>query len=180
MPTKTPGRPDPTEFAPYAQAYIDLVQGDDVVKPLSAQRESTASLLRSIDDKVAGTWTYAPGKWTMKELIGHIVDTERIYAYRTLSLARGETASLPGFEQEDYVKTSGANGRSISDLAAEFDAVRQSTIALFTGFPPEAWTRRGTVNGFSVTARGLAFQIPGHALHHLNILKDRYLSAIRA
>jgi hypothetical protein len=175
----TTARPDSTEFAPEAQAYIDLVQGDDVVRSLSAQKDSTASLLRSIDDKVAGTWSYAPGKWTMKELIGHIIDTERIYAYRTLSLARGETASLPGFEQEDYVKTSGANRRSISDLAEEYDAVRQSTIALFAGFPQEAWTRRGTVNGYSVTARGLAFQIPGHERHHLRILKDKYLVAVR-
>jgi hypothetical protein len=179
MTARPTGRPDSTEFDPYAQAYVDLVHGDDLAKSLSDQKESTASLLHSIDDKVAGTWSYAPGKWTIKELVGHIIDTERIYAYRALSLARGEAASLPGFEQEDYVKASGANGRSLSDLTTELETVRQSTIALFSGFPPEAWTRRGTVNGYSVTVRGLAFQIPGHELHHLKILKDKYLSATR-
>jgi uncharacterized damage-inducible protein DinB len=178
MHSKTRGRPDSTEFAPYAQAYVDLVAGDDVAKSLSTQKDSTASLLQSIDDKVAET-SYAPGKWTIKELIAHLIDTERIFAYRALSVARGDATSLPGFEQEDYVKTSGANGRSLSDLTRELEAVRQSTIALFSSLPPEAWPRRGTVNGFNVTVRGLAYHIAGHELHHRKILEDKYLSATR-
>lgn len=179
MTEKIKGRPDSTEFAPYAQAYVDLVQGDDVAKSLSAQKDSTASLLQPIDDKLAGTFSYAPGKWTIKELIGHIIDTERIFAYRALSVARGEATSLPGFEQDDYVRESGANGRSLSDLTRELDAVRQSTIALFSSLPAEAWSRRGTVNGYSVTVRGLAYHMAGHELHHLRILKDKYLAATR-
>src|SRR5450432_1745331 len=156
MTTGTTGRPDSSEFAPYAKAYVDLVEGDDLENSLTAQIGSTISLLQPISDSVAGTSSYAPGKWTIKETIAHIIDTERIFAYRVLSVARGDATSLPGFEQEDYVRTSGANARSLPDLLAELQPVRRSTIALLSGLPREAWSRRGTVNGHTVTVRGLA------------------------
>jgi hypothetical protein len=115
------------------------------------------------------------GKWTVKEIIGHITDTERIFVYRALCVARGDSTSLPGFEQGDYARASGANGRSLSDLLNELQVVRQSTIAFFTGLPRDAWLRRGTVNQNSVTVRGLAFHTAGHELHHVTSLKDKYL-----
>ncbi len=171
----TADRPDQTEFAPYAQAYVDLVEGADIEKALMAQLDSTVSWLRPINDLVASSYAYPPGKWTVKEVIGHINDTERIFAYRALCVARGDPTSLPGFEQDDYVRVSGANGRSLTDLLNEFQAVRRATMALFTGLPREAWSRRGTVNRYSVTVRGLAFHIAGHELHHLKILREKYL-----
>jgi uncharacterized damage-inducible protein DinB len=168
------GRPDPSEFAPYAQAYVDLVDGADIEKALPAQLHSTVRSLEAISDASAGTYSYAPGKWTVKEILGHIIDTERIFAYRVLCLARGDATALPGFEQEDYVKTSGANGRPLPDLVSELQSVRQSTISLLAALPEDAWTRRGTVNGYSVTVRGLAFHMAGHELHHLRIVNDKY------
>ena len=173
----TAGRPDQSELAPYAQAYVDLVDGPDIAKSLTAQIHATVSLLEAISDRVAGTYSYAPGKWTIKEAIGHMTDTERIFAYRVLSVARGDATSLPGFEQEDYVRVSGANSRSLPDLLSELQAVRRSTVALLAGLPREAWLRRGTVNGYSVTVRGLAFHMAGHEIHHSNIVRDKYLAS---
>jgi uncharacterized damage-inducible protein DinB len=171
----TVSRPDQSEFAPYAQVYVDLVEGTDIEKALMAQLDSTVSWLRLIDEMVASTYAYAPGKWTVKEVIGHLIDTERIFAYRALCVARADQTSLPGFEQDDYVRVSGANERSLTDLLNEFQAVRRATMALFSGLPCEAWSRRGTVNRYSVTVRGLAFHIAGHELHHLKILREKYL-----
>jgi uncharacterized damage-inducible protein DinB len=177
MTASTDGRPDSSEFAPYAQAYVDLVESADLEKSLSAQIHSTVAALHAISDPAAGSYSYAPGKWTVKEILGHIIDTERIFAYRLLCLARGDATSLPGFEQEDYVRTSGANDRPLSDLISELQSVRQSTITLVSSLPQTAWSRRGTVNGYSVTVRGLAFHMTGHETHHLRILQDKYLGS---
>lgn len=162
-------RPDPSEYPAYAHVYVDRVQGDDPVAALSAT--SLSDLLAG----AAGDRTYAPGKWTVKEVVGHIADTERIFAYRILAVARGDQAVLPGFEQDDYVRAGGFGARPLDDLMTEFRAVRQGTLALLRGLPAEAWGRRGTANGFSVTVRGLAFLVAGHELHHAAILRERYL-----
>ncbi len=162
-------RPDPSEYPAYAQVYVDRVQGDDAIAALSAP------VLPGLPAGADGDRTYAPGKWTVKEVVGHIADTERIFAYRILAIARGDQAVLPGFEQDDYVRAGRFNDRPLADLLDELQAVRQGTLTLLRGLPAAAWDRRGTANAFSVTVRGLAFVVAGHALHHAAILRERYL-----
>jgi uncharacterized damage-inducible protein DinB len=167
-------RPLHSEFASYAQAYIELVQGDDVVHALTTQGRSTAELISAMDPSSTHRDRYAAGKWTINEVLGHVVDTERIFAYRALCVARGESQALPGFDQEAYARLSGANDRLLGDLLDEFRIVRRSTIALFTGLPDNAWDRQGDVNGYTVTVRGLAFHIAGHELHHVKTVRGKY------
>ena len=169
------GRPETGEFAPYASAYIDLVPGDDVIQALAAQVKATESLLADIDERTASTRSYAPGKWTVKQIVGHVTDTERIFGYRALCVSRNDPRPLPGFDQDDYVRAAGANNRRLSDLLDELASVRASTILLFGSADRETWRRRGIVNGFDVTMRGLAFHVAGHELHHVRILREKYL-----
>jgi hypothetical protein len=171
------GRPDASEFAPYARSYIDLVEGNDVIEALTTQSAGTEILVREFDRASGPGYTYAPPKWTVNEVVCHIIDTERIFAYRALCVARGECTQLPGFDQDNYARASGANDRSLADLLEELRLVRLSTAALLAGLPGHAWDRRGEVNGHSVTVRGLAFHIAGHELHHVEILRTKYLDA---
>ncbi len=171
----TPGRPDPSEYAAYASIYVDLVDGDDILRAFEVQLAETVALLQPVSDEAAQS-AYAPGKWTVKEVLGHIIDTERIFAYRALRIARGDTTELPGFEQDDYIRGANYNAVPLSVLLHEFRAVRQATLALYRNLPHEAWVRRGTVNGYSATVRGLAFTSAGHERHHVKILRERYLS----
>lgn len=169
------GRPEAGEYAAYAKADIDLVQGNDIVVALAAQIERTLGTLRPIDDRRASTLTYAAGKWNLKQIVGHLSDDERIFAYRALCLARCDHRPLPGFEEKDYVCCGHFDQRPFAKLLAELRIVRECTIALLQGLTPEAWLRRGVVNGYSATVRGLAFHIAGHELHHLEIVRKRYL-----
>jgi hypothetical protein len=175
MTRRPSGRPQPGEFPAYSQHYIDCVRGDDIEAALAEQLEATLKLLSGLDDQVAGTFVYAPGKWTIKEVVGHISDCERVFAYRALCFARNDSTPLPGFEQDDYVPFARSNERSLADLLNEFSLVRQSTIALYRSVPSEAWLMRGTANNHSVTVRGVGFQLAGHEGHHVNILRERYL-----
>jgi hypothetical protein len=169
------GRPLPGEYADYAQADIDEVNGDDAVTVLTTLAEETLAFLRGLpDEKLAGI-RYAPGKWTVKDIVAHLIDDERIFAYRALCVARGETQALPGFNEELYAASAAGVQRRWEDLLAEYSTVRAATLALFRSLSPSAWTRGGTVNGYSATARGLAFHIAGHELHHLRIVRERYL-----
>jgi hypothetical protein len=179
VPHRSPsGRPDENEYPEYARIYVDRVRGDDAVEALSESESETVALLGPLEeDKVSGL-TYAPGKWTLKQVLGHVIDCERVFAYRALCIARGEAASLPGFDQEAYAAVADAESRSLASLLVEYHAVREASMALFKTLSPEAWTRRGKANELSVTVRGLAFQIPGHELHHLAILRERYLSQL--
>jgi hypothetical protein len=136
------------------------VQGGDILSAFSEQLEITENLLAKIDAQVAGTFAYAPGKWTIKQVLGHIIDTERIFAYRALRISRNDSTPLPGFEQDDYVPFAGSNERSLASLLDEFTAVRQSTITLFGNIPQNAWLRKGTANNHALTVRGIAFQQP--------------------
>jgi uncharacterized protein YciI len=170
----TPGRPDPSEYAVYAKAYVDLVEGDDILHAFEVQLADTLALLQPISPEAAG-FAYAPGKWTVKQVLGHVIDTERIFGYRALCIARGDTTALPGFEQDDYVAGANFNACPLAVLLQEFRAVRQATLALFRNLPAEAWTRRGTVNNYSATVRGLAFTSAGHERHHVKILREKYL-----
>ncbi len=167
-------RPDPTEFAPYYARYIDRVPEGAIVPMLESQIASTLQLLRSIPESRGGH-RYAPGKWSIKETIGHLNDSERIFAYRALRIGRGDTKPLAGFDQDPYVEHGRFDSRSLADLVDEFAAIRASTVALFRGFTAEDLVRRGTASENPVSARALGFIILGHELHHLAILRERYL-----
>jgi hypothetical protein len=173
------GRPQSGEYADYAKSDIDAIEGDDAVEALAAQARRTLALLEPLEEARIAGLTYAPGKWTLKEVVGHLVDDERIFSYRALCVARGETLPLPGFDEKLYVAEAGFEARSLKDLLAEYRSVREATITLLSGLPPEAWTRRGEVNGYSASARGLGFHIAGHERHHLRLLREKYLPRVR-
>jgi uncharacterized damage-inducible protein DinB len=169
------GRPDPGEYADYAQADLDLVIGDDVLEVLGRQAAQTLALLSTIDDAHAGALRYAPDKWSVKQVVGHLSDDERIFAYRALCIARNDLRPLPGFEEKDYVRFAGFDRQPFLELLAELRIVRQATLALVRGLSQEALLRRGVVNGYGATVRGLLFHVAGHELHHVRILRERYL-----
>ena len=179
--TRAPsGRPQPGEYAAYAQADIDFVQGDDIVQTLASQLEETIATFAPIADALAGSLTYAPGKWNLKQVVGHLSDDERIFAYRALCVARNDTRPLAGFDEKDYVRFASFNDRCFADLLEELRVVRAASIALFRSLSPEEWRRRGTVNGYSATVRGLAFHMAGHELHHMRIVHEKYLAGVQA
>jgi len=172
------GRPAPGEYAPYAQADIDFVRGDDAVLILTHQGEQVRKLFAPLTDAQVNGVRYAPGKWTLKEVLGHLIDDERIFAYRALCVARQDTRPLPGFDENEYVRGAGFEERRWASLLAEFTVVRQGTTAFFAGLSTEAWRRRGMVNGYDASVRGLAFHVAGHELHHLRVLEERYLPLV--
>ena len=176
--TRAPsGRPVEGEYASYAKPDIDAVAGDDAVAALEAQSREVLALLELVGEAAARGLTYAPGKWTLKEVVGHLADDERIFVYRALCLARGDTRALPGFDEKLYARHSGFEERTLADLLAEYRAVRHATLAFFAGLPAEAWGRAGAVNDYRATVRGLAFHIAGHELRHLRALREKYLAA---
>jgi hypothetical protein len=167
-------KPEKGEFLPYYERYIDLVGSGDVLATLSRQMAETQALLRSLPASVA-TYRYAPGKWSVNEVIGHLIDSERIFAARALRFARSDPTPLPGFEQDDYVRNSRFDSYPIGELASELGSVRESTVFLFKHLQEDAWMRRGIANGAEVSVRALAYIIAGHELHHREILRARYL-----
>ncbi len=168
-------RPGADEYAPYYGTYIDKVPDGDLQALLSTQLAETLALVRSVPE-ARGVHRYAPDKWSIKGVIGHIADSERIFAYRALRIGRGDATPLPGFEQNDYVSKGDFDARTLSDLADELAAVRQATVHLFAHFDAAALERRGTASGKTVSVRALAYIIAGHERHHTGILKARYLS----
>ena len=166
------GRPEEGEFASYAAEDIAYVAGDDAIEALQAVAAETAELFATVPENVPA---YAPGKWTLKEVLGHLIDDERIFAYRALCVARSETAPLPGFDENQYVAATRFEERSLTMLVREYHAVRQATIALFESLTQEEWRRTGIVNGYAASVRGLAFHMVGHELHHLRVIRERYL-----
>ena len=168
-------KPGAGEYAPYTIRYIGLLpDGGLVLKYLQDNFETTRRLLLSLPPEKL-LFRYAEGKWTIKEILMHIVDDERIYAYRALRFARNDKTELPGFEQDDYARYSGANERSIEDILEEFATVRRATISLFQGFDSEALVRSGIANGQVMSVRAAAYHIAGHELRHINVIKERYL-----
>ena len=167
-------QPAADEYAPYYGKYISLVNGPDPIAALDEQFPATLALLAGLSDAQAEQ-RYAPGKWSIKEVVGHIMDTERVFAYRALRIGRGDRTPLAGFEQDDYVSNAGFDRRRIADLAAEFADVRRATLALLRGLDQAAWTRRGIANNKEVSVRALAYIIAGHERHHVGILQTRYL-----
>jgi len=170
-------RPEATEYAEYYANYISKVPGTDVLGVLESQRLQMLQLFAGRSDR-DGSFRYAPGKWSVKEVLGHINDTERIFAYRALRIARGDQTPLPGFEQDDYVRNGAFGARKLADLVDEFGAVRGASITLFRSFNEEAWSRRGVASQKEVTVRALAFMTAGHQMHHRLILEERYFPAI--
>lgn len=169
------GRPQPGEYASYARADIEAVPGDDAVEALVRLSVETPRFFRKLSDLARAGFTYGPGKWTIKEVLGHLIDDERIFAYRVLSVARGEKAELPGFDEKGYAAHAGSEVRGLEELLGEYGVVRAATLALLQSLPPDAWTRRGRVNGYECSVRGLAFHIAGHELHHQRVVQERYV-----
>jgi len=176
-PKKIAVRPLTGEYAPFYETYVSLVKSDDILTTLETQRLQTAQLFAARTER-DGNFRYAPDKWTVKEVVGHLSDSERIFAYRALRIARGDRTPLSGFEQDDYVRAAHFGNRTLADLAEEFALVRASTVSLFKSLDQEAWERRGSANKNEVTVRALAFIIAGHELHHRGILDERYFPAI--
>ena len=167
-------RPTAAEFAQWYAGYIAEVPGDDALAVLSASRTRTAALLAGIPAPRAG-YRYAPGKWTVREVVGHITDTERIFSYRLLRIARGDMTPLASFDENLYVPEGRFDERSLAALAAELGTVRDSTLALLGGLDPARLERCGIASEKSVSARALAWIIAGHELHHLRVLGEKYL-----
>ena len=168
-----PSRPAANEYAqPYA-GYVANVPEDDILAAIEAQSAVTQKLLASLDESKAA-YRYAESKWSVKEVIGHFTDSERVFAYRALAIARGETQPLPGFDENDYVRNAGFDAWKLGDLSEHYALVRRSTIVLFRNFPEEAWDRRGTASGFPISVRAIAWIIVGHERHHVKVLRERY------
>jgi hypothetical protein len=168
-------RPAPDEYAPFYESYIGKVPTDvDVLELLASDHARSEALLRQAGDE---TFRYAEGKWSVREVVGHLIDAERVFSFRAAHVARGDGAPLPGMDQEIWASASNAHDRPLAELLAEWSAVRRSTLALFRGLPQEAWDRRGLASGAEVTVRALAAIILGHERHHRQILRQRYLCA---
>ena len=167
------GRPDPAEYAPYFQRYLDLVPEEDILTALESQMEVTSSLLRSVNEERAN-YRYAPGKWTIKQVVGHVGDTERILAFRALSISRGETNPLPGFDEDSYVRGADFDSWPYGDLVDSLAIVRRANIMMFRHLTNDAWLRRGIANQNPTSPRALAFTILGHERHHLRVLRETY------
>ncbi len=174
-PPFTVARPQPGEYAPYYDRYISLVQGEEILNALDLQRRQTLLLLSGRDEQ-DGDLRYAPEKWSVKEVLGHVCDSERVFAYRALRISRADATPLAGFEQDDYVRNGPFANRALADLIEDFIAVRRATLSLLRNLDEPAWTRRGVANNSDISVRALAYIIAGHELHHRRILEEKYFS----
>jgi uncharacterized damage-inducible protein DinB len=167
-------KPDAGEYAPDYETYVSLVPEGDIVDALSSQLAEVSAMLGGIAEE-RGSHSYAEGKWSIRQLVGHVIDGERIFAYRALAFARGERQPLPGMDQDEYMAFSDFDSRTLADLSAEFSHARAANVLMFRGLSEEAWTRRGTASEREVTVRALAHILFGHVAHHVNVLRARYL-----
>jgi uncharacterized damage-inducible protein DinB len=172
----TQKRPQQGDYALYYEKYVSLVPSGDFLEILQDQRRELLDLLSPLSEEQA-EFRYAPGKWSIKEVVGHITDTERIFSYRLLRIARGDETPLSGFEQDGYIRTGNFSARKLDDLLHEFSTVREATICLVRSLDDAAWLRRGNASQKEVSVLALAFIIAGHARHHRNILEKQYLAA---
>jgi len=169
-------RPEPGEYAPYYERYISLITGSDILGTLDGQRRQMLLLL-SGRDQSDGDIRYAADKWSVKEVLGHVCDTERIFAYRALRISRGDRTPIEGFEQDDYVKNGPFARASLAEIIEDYIAVRRATLTLLRNLEEAAWTRRGVANKNEVTVRALAYIMAGHELHHRRILEEKYFGS---
>jgi hypothetical protein len=167
-------RPGRDEYAEYYHTYVGKVPGGDIVDILGEQRDEIEALVRGIPE-ARGGYRYADGKWTVKDVVGHVVDTERVFGYRMLAFARGDQTPLPSMEQDDYVAGGNFAARTLASLADEFAGLRASHVALVRSFDDAVSVRRGTASGVEFTVRALAYILAGHARHHAGVLRERYL-----
>jgi len=166
-------RPASDEYAPPFERYVALVPETDVVEALERQPAELQAALASVTPE-RSLYRYAPGKWSIRELVGHVADVERAFGYRAMCIARGDESPLPGFDEDAYAKNAGHHTRELEDIVAEFTALRASHVRMLRGLSREAWTRRGVANGKAVSARAQAFIMAGHVRHHLGVLASHY------
>ncbi len=167
-------RPETNEYAPYYGTYISLIEGDDVMPVLKDQPAELNALISQMPEE-KGKFAYAEGKWTIKELLSHLIDGERMFAYRVLRVSRGDETPIEGFEQDNYIENSNANNRSFAELLDEFDLQRRSNMLMINNLSDEASRRMGTASGNPISARALVYIMAGHVKHHIRILEERYL-----
>jgi hypothetical protein len=167
-------RPGPNEHSPYYAKYVVLVPDGDLLDTMTRQLDESWAFFSEIGEG-RGDHAYAPGKWTIREVLGHLIDAERIFGYRVLRIARGDQTPLPGFDENAYVPESLASGRTLVELAEEFAPVRRSHLALLRTLTPEMAARLGTASDAPVTVRAIAWIMAGHAAHHMGIVRERYL-----
>ena len=166
-------RPEPDEYAPYFGRYISEAGSTDPLTTMREQLETTAALFAAVGESRAGH-RYAPGKWSIRQILGHLTDSERIFSYRALRLARADATPLPGFDENDLVAGAEFDSRPLASLLDEWRSVRRASLSLFENLSVDALRRRGTVSGGPMTARALAWIIAGHERHHLAVLRERY------
>lgn len=172
-------RPVAAEYASYYGGYVSLVKGDGVLAQLTSQIQATVSLLSNIDEEKAD-YRYEPGKWSIREVLGHMIDAERIFAYRALRFSRYEPANLPGFEQDNYVCLGPYAQCKMAYLIEEVEIVRKGTLCVFRNMTPEMWSRGGVASDNPMTVRAVAYVLAGHELRHVQVLKERYLTDPKA
>jgi hypothetical protein len=167
-------RPLAGEFAPYYATYIDIVARGDVIATLERQIAEYRTALGGLDEEKA-LYRYSPGKWTVKEVLGHVIDSERVFAYRAMRIARSDATPLAGFDENQFVANAGFNIRALPDLLAEFEYLRRGNIHFFRSLTPDVAARRGTANQLGVSVRAIVYLTAGHAAHHLGLLREKYL-----
>ena len=166
-------RPDSSEYPPFYHGYVSCVPDGPILPQLQQQTDRALEFWSRLDN-AESNHSYAPGKWSLKEMLGHIIDTERVFSYRLLCFARGEKQPLPGMEQDEYMAEADHASRPVKDLVDEYRAVRQATLYLIAGLQPADWGRTGTASGGRFTLRAKVYILAGHELHHMNVLKERY------
>lgn len=166
-------RPEKSEYAEYYEKYVSLVEETDIVSALKNQASEIENLFNKMSDEKSN-FRYAAGKWKIRELLGHIVDAERVFAYRALRFSRNDETPLASFEENSYVANGNFGNTKLADLAAEFSLLRQSNVLMFKNLTVEAWNKTGTASDNKVSVRALAYIMVGHVRHHINILKERY------
>lgn len=173
----TIGPPHTDEYDPNFHRYISLVTEGDIMAVLAGQTKDLRDRFGVVPRPSEG-YAYGAGKWTIRQMLGHVIDGERVFAYRALCIARGETTPLPGFEEVDYAEHSTLDATPLAELLDEFSLVREANVLMFRHLPPVAWTRIGTANAIRISVRALAWIMAGHVRHHMNILRDRYLPGL--
>jgi len=171
-------QPLPSEYGEAYAHYLRATPAGDLLAVLEAQAVEVAALFGALTE-AQGSYRYAPGKWSLKDLLQHLSDGERIFAYRTLRLGRGDATPLPGFEEDDYAAAAQADARHLADLLADFSSARAATLTLCRSLPEGAWDFRGTTSGKQITTRCIPYIIHGHAAHHLAVIRERYLPGLR-
>lgn len=167
-------RPEADEYASYYGRYIEQIPECDILEFLETQARDTQTFLGSLDE-ARGNQRYEPGKWSLKQVIGHVTDVERVFAYRALVISRADSTPQAGIEQDDWAERANHDERSLADVTAEFVSVRAATLTLFRSFADDMWLRRGTASDCVFTARAIPFVLAGHEVHHVNVIRERYL-----